>query len=353
MKGKKMLVSFALITMLAILAACGSDNADEGDAEGEEFDVGFSIKTQDSPYFVTLVETIEELGEEKGWNVEVLDANSDTTKEQENMNTFISQDKDLIFVDAIEPDAIVPSVNKAAEEDIPVIALDSGVDEEADAVTTVYSDNEENGRLVGLEYGEEMEDEEIKAVLMSGAKGNIAGKERRTGLFAGIIESKTDMSEEEAWEESFDFDDRISSDGKATQEEADFTVVGQGWGNWTEEEGLTGSEDLITANEDITTVLGENDQMLFGAETALSNSGIEDDVDLVAGADGAQEAMDLIKEGEYFGTGLNSPIQVAEDGIEIGEEILVDEKDPDSYDEITLTEPAGVTEDNVDEYYDL
>src|SRR5699024_12261909 len=101
--------------------------------------------------------------------------------------------------------------------------------------------------------------------ILSGAKGNIAGKERRTGLFAGIIESKTDMSEEEAWEESFDFDDRISSDGKATQEEADFTVVGQGWGNWTEEEGLTGSEDLIKANEDITSVLGENEQMLFGA----------------------------------------------------------------------------------------
>src|SRR5699024_8568646 len=149
-------------------------------------------------------------------------------------------------------------------------------------------------------YGKEMKDDEIKAVLLSGGKGETGGKQRRTGLFAGIIESKTNISENDAWEEAFEFEDELSANGEASHEEADFKVVGQGWGKWTEEKGLTESEDIITANQDITTVLGENDEMLFGAKTALSNNGLEDDVDLVAGADGAQKAMDLIKEDEYF-----------------------------------------------------
>src|SRR5690606_6476789 len=134
---------------------------------------------------------------------------------------------------------------------------------------------------------------------------------RRTGLFAGILEGKLGVSEEEAWKLAEEFEEELSSKGKATNEEAKFSVVGQGWGAWTEEEGLAAAEDLITANPDLTTVLGENDQMLFGAMTALENAGIEG-VDMVAAADGAQKAFDLIKEGKYFATGLNSPYLVAE-----------------------------------------
>ncbi|WP_163536331.1 substrate-binding domain-containing protein [Gracilibacillus sp. YIM 98692] len=372
MKKSLYLLLLVLGLTMFVVSACGSSEGASGDSEGadsgedtsseessseegtsdEQIDIGFAIKTQDSPYFVSLVEQIEQLGEAEGWNVDVLDANGDTTKESNNISTFISQGKDLIFVDAIEPSAVVSSIDRAAEAGIPVINLDSGVDEEANDVTTVYSDNEQNGRLVGLEYAEKMSDEEIKAIILSGAKGNVAGKERRTGLFTGIIEGKTGISEEEAWEEALAFDDELLSSGQAKHEEANFSVVGQGWGNWTEELGLSEAEDLITANQDLTTVLGENDQMVFGAITALENAGIEG-VDMVAAADGAHEAFDLIKEGEYFATGLNSPTLVAEKGVEIAKEILVDGEDPKGYPEVTLTEPAAITEENVDEYYDL
>lgn len=356
---KKGLVLVSLVLALSMfLAACGNGTDDGGTAEGgnggeegEKFEIGFAIKTQDSPYFVTLVEAVEQYAEEQGWDVTVLDANGDVSQEAANIETFVSQGKDLIFVDAIEPDAVVPSINMAAEAGIGVINLDSGVSEEANDITTVYSDNRQNGRLVGLAYAEKMGDEEIKAIILSGQKGNVAGHERRTGLFAGILEGKLGVSEEEAWELADEFEQELSSKGKATNEEAKFSVVGQGWGAWTEEEGLAAAEDLITANPDLTTVLGENDQMLFGAMTALNNAGIEG-VDMVAAADGAQKAFDLIKEGKYFATGLNSPYLVAEKGIEIAKEVLVDGKDPESYPEVTLTEPAAITQENVDEYYD-
>ncbi|SIT73156.1 substrate-binding domain-containing protein [Edaphobacillus lindanitolerans] len=346
----------AVLATSLFAAACG-DTEGGGSAEGgkdgeKQLEVGFALKTQDSPYFVSLADKVEKYAKEQGWKVTILDAGGDVQKEAANMETFIAQGKDLIFLDAIEPDAVVPSIDSAAEAGIPVINLDSGVAEEANDVTTVYSDNRQNGRLVGLEYAKKMGDEEIKAIVLSGAKGNVAGYERRTGLFAGIIEGKLGVSEDEAWKLAEEFESALSSKGKATNEEAKFSVVGQGWGNWTEEEGLKAAEDLITANSDLTTALGENDQMLFGAMTALDNAGIKD-VDIVAAADGAVDAFDRIKEGGYFATGLNSPTLVAEKGIEIAKEILVDGKDPESYEEVTLTEPAAITKENVEEYYDL
>ncbi|MEG0108616.1 MAG: substrate-binding domain-containing protein, partial [Lachnospiraceae bacterium] len=133
------------------------------------------------------------------------------------------------------------------------------------------------------------------------------------------------------------------------------TVRGQGWGAWTKEEGLTAAEDLITANKDLTCILGENDQMLFGGMDALDNAGIKG-VDIAAAADGAKEAYDMIKKGgnnPYIVTGENSPYKVTEKGIEIAKEILVDGKDWKSYDDVTLTEAVAVTKDNVDERYDF
>ncbi|GIP34937.1 substrate-binding domain-containing protein [Paenibacillus sp. J2TS4] len=354
MKKKGLLTLILGLVMAMLVVGCGSskDSAGNDSSGGKKIKVGFAIKTQDSPYFVSLVKAVQENAKKEGWDVTVLDANGSTSKEAENMETFIARGMDLIFLDSVEPDAAVPSINKAAEAGIGVINLDSGVGEGAKDITTVYSDNKQNGRLVGLTYAEKMGDQDIKAIILSGAKGNVAGAERRTGLFAGIIEGRTGVSEEKAWELALAFDSELLSKGKATNAEAKFTVAGQGWGAWTEEQGLTAAEDLITANRDLTTVLGENDQMLFGAMTALGNAGIEG-VDIVAAADGAKAAYDLIKEGTYFATGENSPYKVAQLGVKIAKEILVDGKDMWSYDDITLTEPAAVTKENVEEYYEF
>jgi len=324
--------------------------ADTTAAAGKKFKIGFALKTQDSPYFVALAESIDKLCKAEGWEITVLDANGDTAKEAQNMETFVSQGMDIIFLDSVDPESCIPSINAATAAGIGVINLDSGVGEGANYITTVYSDNKQNGRAVGLAYAEKMGTTPIKAILLSGAKGNIAGDERRTGLFCGIIEKRAGISEADAWIAANKFDDELLANGKATNADANFTVVGQGWGGWTAEEGLTAAEDLITANPSITTVLGENDQMLFGAMTALTNANITG-VDIVAAADGAKAAYDLIKKGTYFATGENSPYKISELGMKIAKEVLVDGKDPKGYAKVTMTAAAAVTKANVDQYY--
>jgi ribose transport system substrate-binding protein len=347
---KKSLFSVLLVFVMVMATLVGCSSATQQTTAKSKIKVGFAIKTEDSPYFVSLVSSVKQYATEQGWDVTVLDANGDSSKEAQNMETFVSQGFKLIFLDSVDPDACIPSINAATDAGIGVINLDSGVGDGARDITTVYSDNKQNGRLVGVEYAKKMGTKDIKAILLSGAKGNVAGQERREGLFCGIIQGRTGMSEADAWKAAAAFDNDLLSKCKATNAAAKFSVVGQGWGAWTEEAGLTASEDLITANKDITTVLGENDQMLFGAMTALKNANING-VDIVAAADGAKKAYDDIKAGTYFATGENSPNKVAKLGVQIAKEVLVDGKDKTSYPKITLTKPAAVTKANVDQYY--
>lgn len=362
---KRLLSVLVCVAMTVVMAAgCGSDKSGgsgEKDPEDKGIKCGFATKTQNGPYFVKLVESIEKLAEENGWKCTVLTADEDTTKEAENMETFIAQGMDIIFLNSVDPDACIPSIDAAAEAGIPVINLDSGVNG-GDFVTTVYSNNPENGRLSGIAYADYLkengrEKEEIVSILLSGAKGNVGGRERRTGLFAGIVQGRTGCTEDEAWEASEEMEGQLESDGKAEYKDANFKIVGQGWGAWTEEEGLVAAEDFITANPDVTCILGENDQMLFGALTALENAGLKG-VDIVAAADGACDAYDLIKKNDteknpYIVSGLNSPVLVAEKGMEIAEKVVVDGESWDSFEKVTTTEAAGVTKDLVDQYYDV
>ena len=335
-------------------APAAQDDAPAASAQnGGPIRVGFAQKTLDSPYFVALVDAVERYTAQLGWEVTVLDAGDDILRESENMDALIAMGKDLIFLNSVDPIAAIPVINRAVDAGIGVINLDSGVGDGARHITTVYSDNLQNGRAVGLAYAAYIgNDDPIIGIILSGARGNVAGQERRTGLFAGIIEGRMGISEAEAWVLAEQFNDDLTNAGRAENADAGFVVAGQGWGAWTEEAGLEAAEDLITANPNLTAVLGENDQMLFGAMTALNNAGI-DGVHIVAAADGALRAYDYIMQGRYFATGENSPWLVGRLGVDIARQILVDGVDPATFNPITMTEAVAVTIDNVQERYEF
>lgn len=375
---KKRLTSIIMCVGIcaAMLAGCGGEAADstvsegksestettdsqpketeakKAEAEKTDIKIGFAMKTLDNPYFISLVGAVEDLAAEEGWECTSLNANMDSTKEAENMETFITQGMDLIFLDSVDPTACVPSINAAAEADIPVVNLDSGV-AECNQCTTVYSDNYQNGRMVGKAYGESVPaDQEIIGVMVSSLKGNVACTERRTGLYCGIIEARSGCTEDEAWEQAEAFEKEVADAGAASHDAANFTIRGQGWGDATRQQALEASEDLITANKDLTCVLGDAAENLLGAKKALENAGIKG-VELICASDGPKEVLDLIKAGEFFGTGENSPWMISEKGMEIAKEILVDGKDWKSYPDVIRTEAIAITKDNVDERYDF
>lgn len=379
---KKLLSMLLCVSMVAVMAVgCGgngdsgssdsgsdgseaSDDGGDGGSSDGTFKIGIAMKTQDGPYFVTLAKAVQEQCAEAGLvekpeDVVVLNADMDVPKQSENFETFISQKYDMVFCDCIDPDNVIADEQAAKEAGVPVINIDSGVNDGSYCVTTVYSDNKQNGRQCGLSFADSMGDEEIYSIVLSGEKGNVAGNERRQGLICGILENRLGIEEDEAWELTEKADAELLKSGSYTNEEAKFTIAGQGWGNWTVNDILNDANDLVVKTKDkLNTMFAENDQMLFGGMQAADDAGLTG-IHYVAAADGAKEAYDYIngtkecKSGEYYCTGENSPVQVAITAAKIAKEILVDGKDPESYDEVTMTEAICVTKDNVDERYEF
>ena len=332
-------------------------------AKSGPFKIGVAMKTQDGPYFVALADGVCQYAAEVGLvddpkDVVVLNANMDVQSQSANFETFITDDYDVILCDCIDPDNVIADEVKATEAGIPVINIDSGVNDSSGCVTTVYSDNKQNGRACGKAYAEYMGDKEIYSIMLSGEKGNVAGNERRQGLICGVLETRLGISEEEAWKLTEEADNELLNSGSYTNDDAKFTIAGQGWGNWTVNDILNDANDLVVkCGDKLNTMFGENDQMLFGGMQAAEQAGLTG-INYVAAADGAKEAYDYIdgdkttSSGTYFCTGENSPVKVGQKAIEIAKEILVDGKDPDSYDDVTLTDAVCVTKDNVAEHYD-
>ena len=193
MKKRFLSTGLCLAVTVSLLFGCGSsDSSEEGttDQEKDSYKVGYATKTLSGGYFVKLDEGLKAGCEDLGWEYISMNADRDADTERANLEAMVSQGCDLIFLNCVDPDSAVANVQYCVDNGVPVIAVDGGCSEDADLITTVYSDNKQNGREVGLAYAEHMKDTDIKALMISGSKGDVAGYERRMGLFCGIIRRK-------------------------------------------------------------------------------------------------------------------------------------------------------------------
>lgn len=292
----------------------------------ESCSIGVSMYTLDAPYFAAQEAAARQAAEDAGCTVRTADGQNDMVKQMGDIEDMIAAGVNVLIVNPRDPLGLVPAVNAATAEGVKVVAMDSMLDASANFITNVSASNAENGKLVGQWLATATGGKPLKIALISGQKGNLVGEARRLGVLSGLLEAQ------------------LTNYGNA-----DISIVGQGWGAWSTDGGLTAMEDLLTAHPDINVVLGENDSMVIGAREALKAAGRLDGVLLVAAADGQKEAYAMIKNGEYGATGLNDPAALAKMAVDIGVKALNGEEQ--NLGKYTFTDPAAVTKDNVDQYY--
>lgn len=293
----------------------------------EACSVGVSMYTLGAPYFAAQEVAAREAAEALGCTVRTADGQNDMVKQIGDIEDMVAAGVNILIINPRDSLGLVPAVDAATAAGVHVVAMDSMLDPSANFITNVSASNEANGKLVGEWLAKETGGKPLKIALISGSQGNVVGQARRLGVLTGLMDAQ------------------LNNFGKANIE-----IVGQGWGNWATEGGLTAMEDLLTAHPQIDVVLGENDSMVIGAREALKAAGRLDGVLLVAAADGQKEAYEMIKNGEYGATGLNNPAALAKLAVEIGHKALNGEEQ--NLTKFTFTDPAVVTKDNVDTYFD-
>lgn len=354
---KALALTLALMMMFSGVSAFAEETT-EAAGEKTYYKVGYAAITMNGDFFVVLADSLAQgcvdlgLIESKDDFV-TLDAAWDTGSEIENMDTFIAQDYDIVFIDTTNPDTMIPMIDQATEAGITVICVDSYVSE-CSRVTVCYGDNKGNGFAAGKTYADSKGDDfEIYSIMLSGIKGNIAGEERRVGMMAGVLASRLGVDEDEAFELAYKMNDDLIANNYAEYPEANFIIAGQGWGSWSTEGIMNDANDLIVKTYGkLTTIFSEEDLMSYGGIQACEDAGITG-VDHVAAADGLKSAFEKIKNGEMFCCSLNSPALVGQLGAQVAYEIKVEGADPTSYPDTMSPDPICVTAENVDEYMDL
>jgi ribose transport system substrate-binding protein len=283
----------------------------QGGDSTEGATIGFAISSFDNDFFVSLKDGVESAAAAVGATVTITDAGGDAATQASQVEDFITKGVDLIMVNPVDSDAIVPSVEAANAAGIPVIAVDRGA-AGGDVVATVASDNVLGGTMAG-EYLFELMGNAGEVLELQGISGTSAAQDRGEGF-------------------------QIALDA-----ETGITRVAQQTANFARAEGLTVTENLLQANADATGLFAHNDDMALGAVEAAAAAGR---ALIIVGFDAAPDAIQAIADGTMAGTIAQQPVLIGELAVEAAMKVLAGDTVPT----VIAVPVALVTPDNVNEF---
>lgn len=260
---------------------------------------------------MSLKDGVEKAAAAAGVTVTISDAGGDAAVQASQVEDFITQGVDLIMVNPVDSDAIVPSVEAANAAGIPVIAVDRGASG-GDVASFVASDNVLGGTMAG-DYLFELMGGAGEVLELQGIIGTSAAQARGEGF-------------------------QIALDGAAG-----VTRVAQQTANFARAEGLTVTENLLTANPDAAGLFAHNDDMALGAVEAAAAAGRDL---IIVGFDAAPDALQAIADGTMAGTIAQQPVLMGEMALATALKVIAGE---------TVAPSIGVpvalvTPDNVNEF---
>lgn len=248
--------------------------------------------TMNNPFYQVINGQLQKGAATHGDRLVVRDPLLDPAKQVEQIEGFIEQGVDGIFVNPVDPEALVPVLEKASQAGIPVIALDTNMTDESLVTSTVVSDNYEAGRQCGLHLLEKTESARIWLLRHSLAQ---SADERIRG-FLSVIEGRPG-----------------------------YTVIGEAECEGQLEKAMPAMEQLLEKDDSGMVVMALNDPSALGAIAALQRHGLENV--RVYGVDGTPDMKARIAScPELYATVAQSPLNIGSIASETMYRVL--EKEP-------------------------
>jgi ribose transport system substrate-binding protein len=252
---------------------------------GEQgYKLGLSLSTLDNPFFVTLRDGAQEAADQAGVELIVVDSQNDPAREATNMEDLIQQGVDAILVNPTDADAVVPSIIKANEAEIPVFTIDRGASGGV-VISHIASDNVAGGAIAGRFLCEALGGEG-KAVELEGIAGTSAARDRGNG-----------------------FNTYMSSECPGVE------IVARQTANFDRSQGLTVFEDILQAQPEINGTFAHNDEMILGAIQAAEAAGRAAEIVFV-GFDATDDAVAAVNASTLAATIAQQPAEMGRLGVE-------------------------------------
>lgn len=254
----------ALLTVVSALlsAGCGSTETASGK-------VIFSSHSDATDFVGTVYNDVKSKASSQGLEVEFFNSNRDANLQVDQLNEAIAQKPAAIILLAVDKEALIPTVEKANEAGIPVIATNRDLN--GGNFAMVRSDEKQAGTLQGNFMAKHLPPN-AKVVYIMGESTQSSANQRWEGFKEACLDKRSDIE-----------------------------LLAKIDANWSEAEALKYMTLWLQIFPQIDGVICGNDTMALGALKALKASGRNEGV-LVSGVDAKKAAVKAVAAGEMAQT---------------------------------------------------
>jgi len=288
---KSRLAALAIVPVAALgVAACGSDSgggASGGGGGGDDVQVGLITKTDTNPFFVKMKQAAQAAAKQNG--ATLISAagkfDGDNQSQVTAIENMIARGVKGILITPSDTKAIVPSIKKARDQGIEVIALDTPTEPQSATDALFATDNFKAGELIGQYAKAAMKGKPAKIAMLDLAPGISVGVLRHNGFLKGY-----------------------------GIKEGDSQIVGSADTQGDQAKGQAAMETLLQKDPGINLVYTINEPAAAGAYTALKQAG-KDKQAMIVSIDGGCTGVGNVKKGVIAATSQQYPKNMAADGV--------------------------------------
>jgi inositol transport system substrate-binding protein len=285
-----------------------------GHAQSKKPKVVFSAPNLAFPWTAFTAKVGKDEGSKLGVDVLVQDGQGSSSKQSSDLRNAVNQGVGGIVLTPNDVKALVPAVNEVLAANIPIVTVDRYIEGASKAVPHYGVDNVAGGRKMA-DYAMSKFPNGFRAILLTGQPGSSPAIDRAKGIREAIKQAGDK-----------------------------FKLVGDQTANWSRAEGLTVTQNILTAlGNPPDVIFASNDDMGLGALQALQQSGVPKGKVLVLGYDAIPEGLAKVRDGEMAATVEQLPGQQVKNAMDAVAMYLKDKKPLESL----RLDPILITKDNL------
>jgi fructose transport system substrate-binding protein len=287
-------------------------------AGGAQPIVGLITKTETNPFFVKMKQGAQAKAGELGMKLMSGAGAKDGDNEGQvtALENMVNAGAKGILITPSDTKAIVPSIKKARDAGVLVIALDTPTDPQSATDALFATDNFKAGQLIGQWAKVAMGDKKPVIATLDLQPGITVGALRHNGFMNGMGLAKVDNT--------------------ATDLATSAEVVCSQDTHGDQTEGQTAMENCLSKNPNINLVYTINEPAAFGAYTAIKNAGKEKDITIVS-VDGGCKGVGGVVSGQIAATSQQYPLVMASKGVEAVSNFVKTGQKPTGYTDTGVT----------------
>jgi len=239
---------------------------DSTDPAAEKVVIGCAIQGNQSTFMQYVVAGMYQYAEENPDVVEikVVYANDDASTQCTQVETLIQEGINALVINPVDPDASSPAVDACKAAGIPVITVNTTVNNE-NVAAHVGSDDVESGRL------------QMERII------SVCGEDCKVGYINAVIGHSAQVGREKGYK-------------AVLAEHPTVELVAYDCGNWSGDESMQIVENWLAAGKEFDAILCHADCQLVGVVQAVKDAGLLGKIKL-AGMDCTDDIMQQIDEG--------------------------------------------------------